>query len=147
MAKWNIVSSKRIIIVKYLIVLFTLIIKLFMKKIKLLTLSVLLLAVVLGSAFSPRFATTYFTYSGTNEFNPANYTTAAAQAPIPGPNNQLAWIEVDDTEIYPAGHTYQFKPMVDIISAIRSALLQALSFPKIDIRISIPITIKIELKP
>lgn len=119
-----------------------------MKKFKFLSLSVLLLTVVLGSAFSPRFATQYFTYAGSNEFLPANYTSSSIQSPIAGANNQLAWVEVDDTEVYPAGHADQFKPMVDDISTtIRTALNQALTSPKSDVTITTPVVARVQLKP
>ncbi|AXY72662.1 hypothetical protein D3H65_01140 [Paraflavitalea soli] len=119
-----------------------------MKKFKFLSLSVLVLTVVLGSAFSPRFATQYFTYSGSNEFLPGNYTSAGSQSVIPGANNQLAWIEVDDTEVYPAGHADQFKPMVDNTSTtIRATLNIALTSPKSDQAVSMPVVARVQLKP
>jgi len=119
-----------------------------MKKFKFLSLSVLVLTVVLGSAFSPRFATQYFTYSGSNEFLPGNYTSAVAQSPIAGANNQLAWIEVDDTEVYPAGHADEFKPMVnDISTTIRATLNLALTSPKSDRAVTTPVVARVQLKP
>jgi len=119
-----------------------------MRKIKLLTLSVLLLTVILGSAFSPRFATQYFRYWGVNEFGPYNYTSTIFSSVIPRPNNQLAWIEVDNTEIYPPGHFYQFLPMVDDITTnIYYALTVALSSPKSDVNLIFPVIARVELKP
>lgn len=114
-----------------------------MKRIRFLSLSVLLLTVILGSAFSTQFATHYFTYSGTDEFQPSYYTLAGAQSTIPGPNIQLAWIQVDDSEIYPGSNA----PMVDISSTIRSALIQALTNPKSDVIRNSPVIARVQLKP
>lgn len=113
-----------------------------MKKFKFLALSVLVLTVVLGSAFSTRFATQYFTYSGTNEFVPGNYTADVPQAPISGSNVQLAWIEVDATEINGSG-----LPMVDVPSTITSTLTSALATPKKDLTVNSPVRARVELKP
>ncbi|WP_162915335.1 hypothetical protein [Paraflavitalea soli] len=119
-----------------------------MKKLKCLSLSTLLLTVILSSAFSPRFTTEYFAYSGTNEFLPGNYTSVPRQTVIGGPNTDLAWIEVDPTEVYPAGHVNEFKPMVDDPSAmIRTALIVALSNPKTDITVTYPVWARVQMKP
>lgn len=119
-----------------------------MKKFKFSSLLVLSLAVMIGSAFSPRFSTQYFTYSGSNEFLPGSYTLVPGQPTFGGPNTDLAWIEVDATEIYPAGHPSEYRPMVDEPSTnIRAALSLALTNPKTDITITFPVRARVQLKP
>lgn len=118
-----------------------------MKKLKFSSIAFLLLAVMIGSAFSPRFATQYFTYAGSNEFLPANYTSVPGQPSYGGPNTDLAWIEVDQAEIYPAGHPAAGQPMVDQPTNIRTAIALALSNPKADITITYPVWARVQLKP